>query len=135
MYNQNYKSISKSHPAMKIDILKLNDEHIAEVSGDGILLKDLLDGLQFMADCGGVQAYKAILYQENISPDFFELKTRLAGDILQKYTLYDFDIAIVGDFERYNSKSLNDFIFESNKRKKINFVATRDEAIRKLTRS
>lgn len=31
-------------------------------------------------------------------------------------------LIIVGDFSEYNSKSLNDFIFESNKGKQINFI-------------
>lgn len=119
---------------MKIDIFQIKDQHIAEVKDSGILINNLDDGLQIMVDCAAQEAYKAILYQENISADFFELKTKLAGDILQKYTQYDFDIAIVGDFSVYNSKSLNDFIYESNKGRKINFVATRDEAITKLSK-
>ncbi|RKO70918.1 DUF4180 domain-containing protein [Sphingobacterium puteale] len=118
---------------MKIDIFQVNDQNIAEVKDSGMLINNLDDGLQIMVDCGAQEAYKAILYQENISPDFFELKTKLAGDILQKYTQYDFDVAIVGDFSIYNSKSLNDFIYESNKGRKINFVATRDEAITRLS--
>lgn len=120
---------------MKIDVFKHNNEHIAEVKDTGILISNLDDGLQIMVDCAAQEAYKAILYQENISADFFELKTKLAGDILQKYTQYGFDIAIVGDFSIYNSKSLNDFIYESNKGRKINFVATRDEAITRLSKS
>lgn len=31
-------------------------------------------------------------------------------------------LIIVGDFSEYNSKSLNDFISESNKGKQINFI-------------
>lgn len=49
--------------------------------------------------------------------------------MLQKFTQYGFEIAIVGDFGIYESKSLNDFIFESNKAGKIIFVATKDDAL------
>jgi len=119
---------------MQIDVIQVNDRNIAEVKDTDILINNLDDGLQIMVDCSVQEAYKAILYQENISADFFELKTKLAGDILQKYTQYDFDVAIVGDFSIYNSKSLNDFIYESNKGRKINFVATRDEAITRLSK-
>ena len=31
-------------------------------------------------------------------------------------------LIIVGDFSKYQSKSLNDFIFESNKSQQINFI-------------
>ncbi|MDO4771844.1 DUF4180 domain-containing protein, partial [Porphyromonas sp.] len=55
-------------------------------------------------------------------PDFFDLKTKIAGDILQKFSQYQMPLVIVGDFSKYKSKSLNDFIFECNKGKQINFV-------------
>ncbi|CAM3742157.1 DUF4180 domain-containing protein [Sphingobacterium prati] len=119
---------------MQIDVFQVNGQNIAEVKDAGILINNLDDGLQIMVDCSAQEAYKAILYQENISADFFELKTRLAGDILQKYIQYDFEIAIVGNFSSYNSKSLNDFIYESNKGRKISFVPSREEAITRLSK-
>ena len=39
-------------------------------------------------------------------------------------------LAIIGDFEKYESKSLNDFIFESNKGKQINFVTTVEDGLK-----
>jgi hypothetical protein len=39
-------------------------------------------------------------------------------------------IAIVGDFGSIKSKSLNDFIYESNKMKRIIFVKTAEEALK-----
>ena len=41
-------------------------------------------------------------------------------------------LAIVGDFSKYESNSLKDFIYESNKQGRINFVPHQDEAIRSL---
>lgn len=68
---------------MEITIIQLGDENIAEVKGSGVFIHNLDDGLQIMVDCGAQEAYKAIIYQENITDDFFELKTKLAGEILQ----------------------------------------------------
>ena len=39
----------------------------------------------------------------------------------------EIQLAIVGDFSKFTSKSLKDFIFESNKGKFINFIASRVE--------
>ncbi len=39
----------------------------------------------------------------------------MAGEVLQKFSSYRMGLAIVGNFEAYNSKSLHDFIYESNK--------------------
>ncbi|MFC2347384.1 MAG: DUF4180 domain-containing protein [Bacteroides sp.] len=59
----------------------------------------------------------------NITPEFFDLKTKIAGNILQKFAQYQMPLIIVGDFSKYKSKSLNDFIFESNKGSQVNFVS------------
>ncbi|WP_083996437.1 DUF4180 domain-containing protein [Desulfosporosinus acididurans] len=56
-----------------------------------------------------------------IFEDFFDLKTKLAGEILQKFVNYHVRIAIVGDFSGYKSKSLKDFIYESNNGKDVFF--------------
>lgn len=56
----------------------------------------------------------------------------MAGDILQKYTNYQVKIAIVGDFEVYGSKSLRDFIYESNKGSQVFFLPTEEAAVKKL---
>lgn len=42
-------------------------------------------------------------------------------------------IAIVGDFSRYDSKALSDFILESNKGRHIFFTDTVENALRKLS--
>ena len=63
----------------------------------------------------------------------FVLSSGLAGEILQKYINYGGKIAIYGGFSHYTSKPLKDFIFESNKGKDVFFVATKEEAVQKLT--
>ena len=73
-----------------------------------------------------------ILYEYNLPAEFFDLKTKLAGDILQKFSTYNGRLAIIGDFSRYESNSLKDFIYESNKQGRINFVATMEDAELKL---
>lgn len=77
---------------------------------------------------------KAILHQKNISPAFFDLKTGIAGEVLQKFSNYRIRLAIVGDFSSYESKNVKDFIFESNKMGHINFVASKEEALEKLSK-
>lgn len=75
-----------------------------------------------------------IISKKLIVEDFFMLSSGLAGDILQKYINYGGRIAIYGDYSRYTSKPLHDFIYESNKVKDVFFVATEDNAIEMLTR-
>ena len=61
-------------------------------------------------------------------PDFFDLRTGLAGAVLQKLVNYHLRVAIVGDVTREvaASKAFADFVTESNRGGHVWFV--RDEA-------
>ena len=106
---------------------------IAEPISREIIIAETGDALDMLATCSYLGADAAILYEENLTPDFFELRTRLAGDILQKFSQYGFRVAIVGDFGKYESKSLRDFIRESNRMGHILFVATAEDARERLS--
>ena len=118
---------------MDITINTVNNVEIAEVSGTGLWVNSVGDALDIIGNAGYQGAQKVIIYEGNISPDFFDLKTGLAGEILQKFTNYNMQLAIVGDFSKYTSNALRDFIYESNKTGRVNFVPSRDEAIKTLT--
>jgi hypothetical protein len=75
---------------------------------------------------------RIVLDKAAICEEFFDLKTKLAGEILQKFTNYQVKLAIVGDFSGYTSKSLKDFIYESNHGRKVFFLSTEEEAVAKL---
>jgi hypothetical protein len=76
---------------------------------------------------------RIVLNKMSISEDFFHLKTKLAGEILQKFINYGVKLAIIGDFSVYTSKSLKAFIYECNKRKDIFFLPDEKQAIEKLS--
>ena len=103
-----------------------NGHVITELIDDGILLKDSQDFLDIAANC---PSRNIILHKENILPEFFDLKTRIAGDVLQKASNYRIRIGIVGDFKNISSKSLRDFIYESNKTEEIIFKEKVGEVI------
>lgn len=77
-------------------------------------------------------AEAVIVHQKNIDPAFFDLRTKLAGEMLQKVVNYRLRLAIVGDFSIYNSDSLKAFIIESNRSNAIAFVSSLEEALLKF---
>lgn len=101
----------------------------AEIISDSPVIRQAEDGLDLMGDMYFRGYDSIILHQKNISPDFFDLKTGMAGEILQKFSNYRMKLTIVGDFENITSRSLRDFIFESNKSGQIRFVNTLEEAL------
>lgn len=76
-----------------------------------------------------------VIPKQLIAEDFFVLSTGLAGEVLQKYVNYGGRMAIYGDYSRYTSKPLRDFMYESNKGRGFFFVSTRDEAVAALAKS
>lgn len=118
---------------MNIQVHQHNETAIAEVTSDQILIHTPDDGLQLMVDLYYQGYGEMILHARNITPEFFDLKTGIAGEILQKFTTYRVRLAIVGDFTRYESKSLRDFIFESNNGRQVNFVPSVEEALARLS--
>ncbi|MCU5707391.1 DUF4180 domain-containing protein [Bacillus wiedmannii] len=108
--------------------------NIAIIRNEKLLISDVQTALDLMATVQyEVDAKHIIIHKSLISEDFFDLKTRLAGDILQKFINYRVKIAIVGDFSMYTSKSLKGFIYECNKGKDIFYLATEQQAIEKLS--
>lgn len=69
-----------------------------------------------------------------LAPGFFDLSTRLAGEVFQKMEQYGRRLAIVGDIEAEvgASKSLHDFVYETNRRGHHLFVPDHESLIARL---
>ena len=115
---------------MEIKIHTIDNRKIAEIISDDIVLQTVEDAVDLIGNMSYQGFDKLIIHEENIISDFFELKNKIAGNILQKFSQYSMPLAIIGDFEKYESKSLNDFIFESNKGNQINFVTTIEDGLK-----
>jgi hypothetical protein len=110
----------------------INGVQAAELVSEDLLLADTGSGSQLLADLYYQNFDIMIFHEKNIHPDFFELRSGMAGEILQKASNSRLRLAFVGNFEAYNSKSLRDFIRESNGHGQILFVSSVEEAIRRF---
>ena len=117
---------------MELKILRHKGTVIAELVSARMLINETGDALDLMAEASNMGASKIIIRHDNINSDFFDLKTGLAGEILQKFSNYNVKLAIIGDFSVYPGKSLQDFIRESNRLGRISFVSNREEAVSSL---
>jgi len=106
----------------------------AEVVSENILISNADDALQLMADLSYQDFDRIIIHEHNIIPGFFDLKTGIAGDVLQKFSNYRVRLVIVGEFSKYPGTSIRDFIYESNKGMLINFLASVAQAVEKLSK-
>lgn len=119
---------------MNIEHIKDNGIDIAVISSDETVITDVQSALELaMTVKYETGSANLVLDKRLVCEDFFILSTGVAGEILQKFINYHVRAAIYGDYSRYTSKPLRDFIYESNQGRDFFFVATREEAIQKLT--
>ena len=119
---------------MEFEKIDCNNKTVAIVSSDNKVITDVDSALDLLMSANYEAGTKHIVVDKKlITEDFFILSSGLAGEVLQKYINYGGKIAIYGGFSHYTSKPLKDFIFESNKGKDVFFVATKEEAVQKLT--
>lgn len=119
---------------MKTEVIRRNNMEIAIVSSDELLITDVQSALdlimtiKYETGCTNIAVNK-----DAIVNDFFVLSTCLAGEILQKFINYGVRFAVYGDFSKYTSKPLKDFMYESNRGKNIYFQPTVSCAVDKLS--
>lgn len=115
-----------------MEIKKINN--IAVVNSNEMIITDVQTAMDFMMSIKyETGCSKIVLNKEAITEKFFILSKGIAGEILQKFINYQIKFAIYGDFSKYTSKSLKDFIYESNKGKDIFFVSDADTAVKMLS--
>lgn len=121
---------------MKIETIEKNGKTAAVIRGgsDERMITDVRSALDLMVSVDYQYSTNLVaIAKELICDDFFVLSTGLAGEILQKLINYGFKIAVYGDFSRYTSKPLHDFIYESNNGHDHFFVTSEEEAVERLT--
>jgi len=66
-----------------------------EIISDDIVLSKTQDILDLIGEAYAYESKTFIIYEKNIAPQFFDLKTKIAGDILQKVSNYDYQLLII----------------------------------------
>ncbi|MFN2213023.1 MAG: DUF4180 domain-containing protein [Anaerolineales bacterium] len=107
---------------MDFIIQETRNHKIAVIDSPDHEIKNEQEALDVIAEAGYLGAEAIILPAENLISDFFDLKTGVAGTILQKFSNYRMKLAILGAFEQYQSRSLAAFIRESNRGNLVFFV-------------
>ncbi|MCI8276667.1 MAG: DUF4180 domain-containing protein [Clostridia bacterium] len=111
----------------------IND--IVVVKSEDVVIRDVQSAIDFIMTIKyETNCNKIALNKEAVVEDFFILSKGLAGEILQKFINYQTKFAIYGDYSKYTSKPLKDFIYESNNGKDVFFVENESEAIDKLSK-
>lgn len=78
-------------------------------------LQNEADALELVAACGENDTQRLMIHASNLSPEFFDLSTRLAGEILLKFYTYRIKAAAVLAPEMVERGKFKDFVLETNR--------------------
>jgi hypothetical protein len=119
---------------MHDSVCKYGAVRVFECAVDGPLLRTDRDAIDLIGATASANAEWAVVPVTRFAPEFFALRTRLAGEFLQKFVTYGKQIAILGEIpaEFSHSRALTDFITECNRGRQIWFVNNREELKERL---
>lgn len=105
-------------------VIQMADHRVLVFAADGPVVAAEADALDLIGATWGQEVDWLVLPLARLSADFLDLKTGLAGAVLQKIVTYGQRLAIVGDIAAAEAASgaLKDFVRESNRGDRIWFV-------------
>lgn len=105
-----------------------------EVASQGPELRSGGDAVDVMSAASEYRPVFIAIPVERLGDDFFDLRTGIAGEVVQKFAMYGSRLAIVGDILQRiaESKSLAAFVAESNRGRDLWFVNTLEELADRL---
>ena len=119
---------------MNIEKITKNGKTVAVITSDSKVITDVQSALDLIMTVKYELDTNLIAIEKGaVIEDFFILSRGIAGKILEKFITYQAKIAIFGDYSKYTSKPLRDFIYESNNGKDVFFTATKEQAVKKLS--
>ena len=116
---------------------ELHGVSILECVPDGTKLQTYRDTVELLGKTFENRGKLIVIPVECLDDDFFRLRTRIAGEMIQKFVQYRLRVAIVGDISRHLAKSaaLRAFVNESNRGISVWFVPSREELDQRLARA
>jgi hypothetical protein len=107
----------------------LHGVRILELATEGPQLRSDRDAVEVISAALSHEARFLLIPAQRLADDFFHLKTRLAGEMLHRFSIYRFRVAIAGDISRHleASDTFRDFVYEANRGSQVWFVADAGE--------
>jgi Domain of unknown function (DUF4180) len=103
---------------------------------EGVELRNDRDAIELISEAWKHRASFLVIPTARLGDDFFRLRTRIAGEIIQKFAQYRLRVAILGDIAPHvnESPTFRDFVYEANRGDQVWFVANPEELSKRLER-
>jgi hypothetical protein len=121
---------------MSHDIIERNGFRLLLIATDGPALVSYRDATDLVGDALSEGVAAVVIPAARLDPAFFQLRSGVAGEFIQKIVQYRLKLAIIGDISAHTAKSepLRDFVRESNRGTSVFFLDDLDAVLAKLGR-
>lgn len=106
---------------MQLQLNAQTQPYSATLIADDVVVCSVNDGVDLLGNATYLGAKHVIADASHFAAEFFDLRTGLAGEILQKFSNYQMRLTIRGQWQQINSHALGDFIRECNRGDAITF--------------
>ena len=102
---------------MRESFYELHGTRVLKCELDGEKLRGERDVTDLIGNALAQRADLIVIPVERLEEEFFQLRTRVAGEIIQKFVNYRRRLAIIGDISRHvaESSAFRDFVYETNR--------------------
>ena len=118
---------------MSFKVQETNNAHYIECDAADFIIRNERDILDLVSVCGEHGISNILIHEANLSPEFFDLKTTLAGALFQKFANYHLRGAGLISFKKIKSERFKELIYEHNKGNLFRFFEDRAAAEKWLT--
>ena len=117
-----------------VDVVRLHGVNVLRCAPEGPPLDGERTALDLIGDAMGYDAQVVAIPTERVADAFFQLRSGVAGAVMQKFVNYRVRLAVVGDVSRHvgESTALRDFVHETNQGRQVWFLADFEELGEKL---
>ena len=115
-------------------ILELHGERVLLCEPDGPLIDSEQRAVDLIGDAFSSHATLIAVPVGRLGAAFFDLRSGVAGAIVQKVVIYHVKFAIIGDITPYLAASgaLRDWVRECNRRGEVSFLLSLDDLAMRL---
>ena len=110
---------------------------VLECAAEGAELRSAGDAVELIIAARSHHARYVVIPVSRLGDNFFNLRTGIAGEVIQKFVNYRVRLVIAGDISRYvaESTALRDLVRESNRGDQVWFLNSIDELSECLKRA
>ncbi|MEU1123037.1 DUF4180 domain-containing protein [Streptomyces sp. NPDC005899] len=107
----------------------ISDVSVWVCASEGGVISSEQDALDLVGNASYQGAQWVVVPVERLDDAFFELRTRVAGDIVQKFVNYRMGLVVLGDISAHTARSsaLRDFVRECNRGRQTWFLPDVEE--------